>query len=215
MGHDWPNWSPTPSIRGSNSGWPSRSGDQQAIEKNIRRSRRSTDCSPAIAGARYLIWQAQHGDANTQQVHQTARGALLNELKSPPDWSLIPLALAQLEEQELAQSGPLTKGPEAREAGDPHHSLPPGHRPVIALAVVRRGAAPHRHRPERRGAPALRRIPYRPSSAASDLGRQVAQIAVERRDYQQAEAMRGRWPPGPATSRSMFRGIPLTAGGNP
>ena len=58
---------------------------------------------------RYLIWQAERaGDKDPQEALRlrTKARVLLNELASRrPDWSVIPLALAQLEQQELRQGG--------------------------------------------------------------------------------------------------------------
>ena len=54
---------------------------------------------------RYLIWQAQRaGDKDTKQAIQAkARGLLEDLVSRRGDWSVIPLASAELAEQELAQ----------------------------------------------------------------------------------------------------------------
>ena len=58
---------------------------------------------------RYLIWQAERAGGKDPQEAlrlRTEARVLLNELASRrPNWSVIPLALAQLEQQELRQGG--------------------------------------------------------------------------------------------------------------
>ena len=58
---------------------------------------------------RYLIWQAERAaDKDPQEAVRlrTKARVLLNELASRrADWSVIPVALAQLEQQELRQGG--------------------------------------------------------------------------------------------------------------
>jgi tetratricopeptide (TPR) repeat protein len=57
--------------------------------------------------ARYLIWQARLAqDKSTQEALRTSARVLLSELRSRrEDWAVLFLALAELDEQELAQGG--------------------------------------------------------------------------------------------------------------
>jgi tetratricopeptide (TPR) repeat protein len=74
--------------------------------------------------ARYLIWQAQHAaDATAKLTLRNAARSLIDDLSARrPDWSLIPLALASIVEQEIREKtdtlgdASLTKDPEAKKA---------------------------------------------------------------------------------------------------
>ena len=83
-------------------------GDE--IDKNIKQIG-EIEGSAGLLGrfcqVRYLIWQAEQARRKDPQKalrFRTQARVLLNELASRrPDWSVIPLALAQLEQQELYQ----------------------------------------------------------------------------------------------------------------
>jgi tetratricopeptide (TPR) repeat protein len=167
-----------------------QSGDKAAIEKIIKAIERIDGLHGRYYQARYLIWQAQHtGDAGAQQILRTDARALLNELKSRrQDWSLIPLAQAQLEEQELTQDG-LTEDQKRTKLealiNNYLRAIDLGYR---NLAVIRRTVqllvAAGRSNEVLQ---LYNRSPVANQLAASDLGRWAAQIAVANRDYQQAE----------------------------
>ena len=85
-------------------------GDE--IDKNIKQIG-EIEGSEGLLGrycqVRYLIWQAQRASSTNPQEAvrlRTKARVLLNELASRrADWSVIPAALAELEQQELDQGG--------------------------------------------------------------------------------------------------------------
>jgi hypothetical protein len=89
-----------------------QTANSDEIDKNIKRIE-EMEGSEGLLGrycqVRYLIWQAQRaGDKDPQKAEalrlRTKARVLLNELMSRrANWSVIPLALAELEQQELAQ----------------------------------------------------------------------------------------------------------------
>ena len=84
---------------------------------------------------RYLIWQAERTeDKETRLAIQLKAHRVLEDLESRRgDWSLVPLAAAQLAETELAQSNRLSEG----EIRDKEESIINYYRQAIDL-----GAAP-------------------------------------------------------------------------
>ena len=111
--HDWRNRSPTTSRYGSiYSSWQFQTGNSDEIDKNIKQIQQ-IEGNDGLLGrfcqVHYLIWQAERAvDKDPQEAMRlrTKARVLLNELASRrADWSAIPLALAELEEQELRQGG--------------------------------------------------------------------------------------------------------------
>ena len=143
---------------------------------------------------RYLIWQAQREtDKDKRQPIELRAHRLLDDLRSRrSDWSLIPLAAAQLAEEELAQ-GNLNeaeiKAKEDRIIGFYRQAINLGQR---RLAIVRRVVQllfKNGH-----GNDALELLGSIPveSRLAGDVGRQAAQFALENKDYQRAEQIARR-----------------------
>ncbi len=87
-----------------------QTADEQEIRKNIKQIE-EIDGSDGVLGrycqVQYLIWQADRATDKNQQVrNRTEARAQLNDLMSRRGvWSVIPLARAQIDEQELAQAG--------------------------------------------------------------------------------------------------------------
>ena len=140
---------------------------------------------------RYLIWQAQRLGAKDPQEAQRLRTrarVLLNELASRrPNWSVIPFALAQLEQQELRQGGLTDREIQAKE-----ESIIRSYRRAIDLGerskdIVRETVMLLFK--NKRGSEALDLLNSISvaSQLARDLGRQVMQFAVESQDFQRAE----------------------------
>ena len=84
--------------------------NRDEIDKNIKQIREIDGRAGELnryCQVRYLIWRAQRAAAKDPQEAmrlRTEARALLNELASRrPDWSVVPLALAQLEQQEVYQ----------------------------------------------------------------------------------------------------------------
>jgi tetratricopeptide (TPR) repeat protein len=141
--------------------------------------------------ARYLIWQADQRatDANSREALRTKARVILNDLLSRrADWALIPLALAQIEEQELAEQSSLKdeekQAKEQRIVGLYLQAVGLGHRPA---PILRRtvGLLIKNHR-GREALELLNSIPVE-SQFAGDLGRQASQYALEKGDYEGAE----------------------------
>ena len=120
---------------------------------------------------------------------RTQARVLLNELASRrPDWSVIPLALAQLEQQELLYQDKLTDD----EIQAKEESIIHSYRRAIELgerssAIVRE--AVRLLFKNKRGSEALDLLNSVPleSQLTGDLGRQVSRFAVDSRDFQRAE----------------------------
>ncbi len=137
---------------------------------------------------RYLMWQAQRAnDKDTKQAIQDKAHVLLEELLSRrSDWSVIPLASAELAEQELAQSD--LKGDELREKEE---TIIGFYRQAIKLGkrsapIVRRTV----HLLFKTGhgdtvLELLNSIPMESELAGEE--RLAARFAVENRDFQHAE----------------------------
>src|SRR5262249_4888843 len=123
-----------------------------------------------------------------KEVLRTGARTLLGELKSRrQDWALIPLALAQLEEQELADGGlDEARSRQKQEliinwyvrAIELGHRNPADVRHAVQVLLAA-GPGNEALQPYNRGPVA--------SQSAGDLGRWAAQFAVVNRDYQQAE----------------------------
>ena len=158
---------------------------------------------------RYLIWQAERAIAKQPDEAlrlRTKARVLLNELASRrADWSVIPVALAQLEQQELRQDcqGGLTD----REIQTREENIIHFYRRAIDLG--QRSTAIVRDTVKllfknKRGTEALDLLNSIPleSQIAGDLGRQAASLAIENRDFQRAvEIARKLSPP----NRLIFR----------
>jgi tetratricopeptide (TPR) repeat protein len=139
--------------------------------------------------AKYAIWQARRAkDPHEAPLLRTKARGLLSELMSRrPNWSVIPLALADLEEQELAQGG--LKDDEIRAKEE---SIIRSYRRAIDLG--QRGSAVVRRTMQlllehKRGGEALELLNNIPveSQLAGGLGRQVEQLAIENQDFRLAE----------------------------
>jgi tetratricopeptide (TPR) repeat protein len=168
-------------------------GRKDEIEKNIKRIEEIEEKDGLMGRycqARYLIWQAakRAGDSNTRETQRKDAREILKELMSRrADWSLIPIALAQLEEQELDQEGLKDEEKQAKEEniiGFYLQAIKLGHRPS---AVLRRAVLLLiKNNRGREALELLNSIPVE-SQLAGDLGRQAARFAVENRDFQGAE----------------------------
>jgi cellulose synthase operon protein C len=140
---------------------------------------------------RYLIWQAEQAARKDPQEalrRRTEARVLLNELASRrPDWSVIPLALAQLEQQELYQGNLSDSEMQAKEESIIHfyrRAIDLGER---SSAVVREAVKLlFKHKRGSEALDLLNSIPLE-SQLAGDLGRQASRFAVDSRDFQRAE----------------------------
>lgn len=174
-----------------------QTADQEQIETNIK-SVQSIEGDEGLLGrycqVRYLIWQAQRETDETQrEILRTSARELLTELQARrQDWSVIPLALAELAEQELAQDKPTGAEKQRIQETIVDHYL-------RAIDLGQRRSAVVRRAVELlfalgRGNDALmlfNRIPVE-SQLAGDLGRTATRIALENRDYQRAEEIARR-----------------------
>ena len=140
---------------------------------------------------RYLIWQAEqagHKDPQETLRLRTQARVLLNELASRRrDWSVIPLAMAQLEQQELYQgnlSDSEMQEKEERVIDFYRRAIDLGER---SSAIVRETVKLLFK--NKRGSEALDLLNSIPleSQLAGDLGRQASRFAVDSRDFQRAE----------------------------
>ena len=138
---------------------------------------------------RYLMWQAQRaGDKATKLAIQLrAHRSLEDLITRRADWSLIPVAQAELAEQELAQGDLSADEIRAKEELIIGYYLQAINLGQLRSAVVRR--AVQLLFKNKRGTDALEllgRIPIE-SQLGGDVGRQAARFAVENRDFQRAE----------------------------
>ena len=140
---------------------------------------------------RYWIWQAEqagHKDPQETLRLRTQARVLLNELASRRrDWSVIPLAMAQLEQQELYQgnlSDSEMQEKEERVIDFYRRAIDLGER---SSAIVRETVKLLFK--NKRGSEALDLLNSIPleSQLAGDLGRQASRFAVDSRDFQRAE----------------------------
>jgi tetratricopeptide (TPR) repeat protein len=176
--------------------------DKDQIEKNIRQIE-EIEGSEGLLGryckVRYLIWQARlEKDEKKQETLRTSARTLLSELKSRrQEWSVIPLALAHLEEQELAQwekqesaGGRLDE----KQKRAKQESIANFYRQAIELgqtdpAVVRHALELLFATGQSSEAMLLfNKIPVA-SQLAGDLGRYVTQAALKEGDFQRAEEL--------------------------
>ena len=167
-----------------------QSADKDEIEKNIKQIE-EIEGNEGLLGrycqVRYLIWQAQRaGDKETRQAIQAkARGLLEDLVSRRGDWSVIPLASAELAEQELAQSD--LKGDELRTKEESIINLY-----LQAIKLGQRRAAVVRRTVQLlfkteqgdRALELLSKIPMESQLASEE--RQAARFAVENRDFQHA-----------------------------
>ena len=171
------------------------------IEKNIKQIEEiegSDGSMGRYCQARYLIWQAKRaGDSSSREAQRTRARLILNELLSRrADWSLIPITLAQLEEQELDQGGLKEEEKRAKEQiiiGFYLQAIKLGYR---SQAVMRRTVRLLIE--SGRGREALELLTSIPveSQLAGDLGRQASQDAIKKGDFQGAEQIaQGRRSP--------------------
>ena len=74
---------------------------------------------------RYTLWQAENtADPDQQKALRSSARLMINDLSSRrPDWPQIPLALAMLDEQELAQIKPRPRGQERKVDEAANHYL--------------------------------------------------------------------------------------------
>jgi tetratricopeptide (TPR) repeat protein len=169
-----------------------QNGNKDEIEKNIKQIE-AIEGNEGLLGRycqiRYLIWQAQRAaDKDTREaIHFKAR-AMLDDLASRRgDWSVIPLASAELAEQELAQSNlkeDQIQAKEERIIGFYLQAIKLGQRHA---AVVRRAVQLlFKHGRANNALELLSSIPVE-SQLAGDVGHQAARLAVENRDFQRAE----------------------------
>jgi tetratricopeptide (TPR) repeat protein len=168
-----------------------RSTDKAQIEKHIKVIEGIDGLMGGYCQVLYLIWQAQHtNDKNSQEIQRTNARTLLGELKSRrPDWSRIPLAEAELQEQELAQGG-LDENQKRQRQESLINSY------LRAIELGQRGTALVRRVVQLllavgRGNEVLERIPMAPQ-LAGDLGQMAMRFALENRDYEQAEEIARR-----------------------
>jgi predicted Zn-dependent protease len=170
-----------------------QNANKDEIEKNIKQIE-AIEGNEGLLGRycqiRYLIWQAQRAsDKDTREaIHRKAR-ALLDELATRRgDWSVIPLASAELAEQELAQGNfkeDQIKTREERIIGFYLQAINLGQRHA---AVVRRVVQLlFKHGRGSNALELLSRIPVE-----SQLAGQAARFAVENRDFQRAEQIARR-----------------------
>jgi cellulose synthase operon protein C len=165
-----------------------QNANKDEIEKNIKQIE-AIEGNEGLLGRycqiRYLIWQAQRAsDKDTREaIHYKARAMLDDLTQRRGDWSVIPLASAELAEQELAQ-GDLKEdqiqAKEERIIGFYLQAINLGQRHA---AVVRRVV--QLLFKYGRGSNALEllgRIPVE-----SQLASQAARFALENRDFQHAE----------------------------
>ncbi len=164
--------------------------------------------------ARYLTWQASAApdSAAREKLRQDARG-LLNDLKTRrPDWPKAPLALAALTEQEA--DDPSLNADQKKEKllaaiADYRRTIELGLRdPAVVRHVVtllfRAG----------RGSEALEVYGQVPSAVqlTGDLSREAVQIAINNRDFRQAEEIARKavaTNPGDFQARVVLAGVLL------
>ena len=181
------------------------------IEKNIKEIERiegSEGLQGRFAQVSFLIWQAGQGsDKNKQEELRTSARVLLNELISRrADWSVIPLAQAQLEEQELEARRPERRR-EKGKRGEHRQLLT--FRPSSSVSAIQPSCAVRCSFSSRTVADSEARELLNSIPAESQLfgdlylRRQAEQFAVDNRDFQRAEEIVARrWPPTLVISRS-------------
>ena len=166
-----------------------QNANKEEIEKNIKQIE-AIEGNEGLLGrycqVRYLIWQAQRAtDKDTREaIHFKAR-ALLDDLTSRRgDWSVIPLASAELAEQELAQGNlkeDQIQAKEERIIGFYLQAIKLGQRHAAVVRRVVQLLFKHG-----RGNNALELLSSIPVESQLADG-QAARFAVENRDFQHAE----------------------------
>ena len=169
-----------------------QTADQAVIENTIKQIG-EIEGKEGVLGrycqVRYLIWQAQRSaDKSMQLTCRTEARVLLNDLVGRRgDWSVIPLALAELEDQEIKQGGLTEEERRVKETNVASYYLQ-------AVRLGQRGPAVVRRTVEllfknKRGSEALDLLNSIPvaSQFAGDVGHQAALFAVESGDFQHAE----------------------------
>jgi tetratricopeptide (TPR) repeat protein len=167
-----------------------RNADKDEIEKNIKQIEDIEGNDGLLSRycqVRYQIWQAQReGDKDKRRAIQAKARVLLEDLISRrADWSVIPLASAELEETELAQGD--LKGDDLRKKEEVVinfylQAIKLGQR---RAAVVRRAVQLlFKTGQGDRAIELLSNIPM--ESQLAGVERQAATFAVENRDFQSA-----------------------------
>jgi cellulose synthase operon protein C len=169
-----------------------QTADEAAIENTIKQIG-EIEGKEGVLGrfcqVRYLIWKAQRSaDKSKQLTWRTEARVLLNDLMGRRgDWSVIPLALAELEDQEMKQGGLTDDERRAKESNVASYYLQ-------AVRLGQRGPAVVRRTVEllfknKRGSEAIELLNSIPvaSQLAGDVGRQAALFAVQTGDFQHAE----------------------------
>ena len=171
-----------------------RNADSKEIARNIKQIEQMEGNEGFLSRCcqvRYLIWQAEQAAAKEPQEAlrlRTKARVLLDDLVSRrPDSSFIPMALAQLEQQELRQGSLPANETQAKEENIIRlyrRAIDLGERrPAIMRETVKLLFK------NKRGSEAidlLHSIPAE-SQLAGDLERQAVALAVESRDFRHAE----------------------------
>ena len=171
-----------------------RIGNKKEIEKNIAQIERiegDEGMQGRYCRVLYKIWQIdQVSDQKSRQELRTRARTSLADLRTRrPDWSVIPLWFAQLDEQELDER---EKELDEKEKQEKRAGIVNSYIEAINLgerssAVVRRVVELLFAQGKASEALALfNRIPVE-SQLAGDLGRKVAQVAIDHQDFQRAE----------------------------
>ena len=172
-----------------------QSANSEEIEKNIKlvtQIEGNEGTMGPFCQVKYLIWKAEKALKEKRLEDavglRTKARELLNELNSRrPDWALIPVEMAQLEQQEIRQGGLTDPQIQAKEQNIIRYyrrAIDLGQRiPAIVRDTIRLLFK------NRRGSEALDLLNTIPleSQLASDLGKQAVAFAVGNRDYQRAE----------------------------
>ena len=173
-----------------------QAGDKNQLEsiiKQIEQIEGKEGSLAAVCQSRYLVWQADQAlEKNPQEAlrARTKARVLLNELASRrADLPAIPVALAQLEQQELRKGG-LTDG----EIDEKEEGIIRSYRRAIDLGLRNSALVRETVRllfKHKRGSEALDLVNTIPveSQLAGDLGRQAMSYAVGNRDFEHAEQL--------------------------
>jgi tetratricopeptide (TPR) repeat protein len=169
-------------------------GNKDQIEKNLAQIERiegDEGIQSRYWQVRYWIWQIdQASDPQIRQELRAKARTVLTDLRARrPDWAVIPRALAGLDEQELDQAG-LDEKQKREKLESVVNSY------IEAINLGQRDSVTVRHVVEllfsqgkaNEALALFNRIPVE-SQLAGDLGRKVAQVAIDHRDFQRAEAI--------------------------
>ncbi len=170
--------------------------NRDEIDKNIKRIREIDGRAGELnryCQVRYLIWRAHRAAAKDPREAmrlRTEARALLNELASRRrGWSVVPLALAQLEQQEVDQAQDHQTEAEIRAREE---KIIRFYRRAIELgergsAIVRETVRlMFKNKRSGEAIELLNSIPMDPQ-LAGDLQRQASEFAVENRDFERAK----------------------------